>query len=117
MPGEKVIGPIVEIDTRESQYGEYPLIIIDAGDHEVAVHGFGAVLQRELARKAPKVGDRIAIAYHGVAADKGYKLFRVAVERAEPEPDREVDWEAIGRTAEAELADVEPQLEDDERAS
>lgn len=45
--------------------GKYPVLTIDTRDGAVAVHAFHSVLRRELARRAPKIGDELDIVYLG----------------------------------------------------
>jgi hypothetical protein len=58
--GDKLIGEITDLDERENEYGVYPIVTIvtDEGE-ELAVHGFHTVLRNELAKRRPRVGDRI----------------------------------------------------------
>lgn len=97
--GEKIVGRVVDVDLRESEYGApYPIVTIETDDGvELAFHGFHTVARRELAKQRPQVGDRIGIAYHGRGEPSrpgmsGAELYRIIVERAEPEP---VDWGAV----------------------
>jgi hypothetical protein len=112
-PGDKLIGTVVEVDERTSDYGAYPLLIVetDAGD-EVACHAFHTVLKNELARKRPVAGDTIGIVYRGRDADRGYEMYRVVIERATPQ-EPAVDWSVHQQDSDAELGEqpaVKPAL-------
>lgn len=105
--GEKLIGRVVGLDERVSDYNPepYPIVVVLTEDgQERSFHGFHTVARRELASQRPVVGDRIGIAYHGKHEEKGYEQYRIVVEHANPEPAKEPDWDAIGASAEAELA-------------
>lgn len=114
--GDKVIGTIVELDETDGGFGTYPVVTIltDEGD-EVAVHGFHTVLKNELAKKRPKVGDRIGISYGGKAKGKSYERYRVILEQ-----DRsELDWERIESESQADLeretgTSARPETDDDD---
>ncbi len=75
--GEKVVGTVTALDVREGTYGEYPIVTLDTGNSEVAVHCFHEVLANELAKIAPKIGDRVGIKYAGKHPERGYHLYRV----------------------------------------
>jgi hypothetical protein len=82
-PGEKLIGTVVDLSTRESEYSPDPYPIIHVATErgeELCVHGFHTVLKSELEKLQPRIGDRIGIAYHG-RSDRGYERYRVIVER------------------------------------
>jgi hypothetical protein len=93
-PGAKVVGTVTDLTARDGQFGRYAVVTIHAEgegfDGEVAVHAFHEVLANELARVAPKVGDRIGIRYDGRDSDKGYHRYRVRGE------DSRFDWGAFG---------------------
>jgi hypothetical protein len=90
--GDKLIGTVVDLDERDSDFGDepYPIVTVltDTGD-ERAFHGFHTVARNELAKQRPKVGERIGIAYHGLS-DKGYERYRIIVERDETPS---LDWD------------------------
>ena len=90
-PGDKLIGTVVDLDERDSAYGDepYPIVTVETDDgNELAFHAFHTVARNELAKQRPAIGDRIGIAYHGKQDGKNYESYRVIVERAEPEPKR-----------------------------
>jgi hypothetical protein len=107
-PGDKIVGTIVDIDERESNYGSgvYPVVVVaDDDGNEVAVHAFHTVLKKEIARQRPTVGDQIAIKYHGIREGQNYEFYRVVVVHSDPVAKAEPDWDAIERDAQAELSD------------
>ena len=105
-PGDKIVGTITSIEAFDGKYGEYPLLIVDTGDHEIAIHAFHTVLKSELARKDPSEGDRIGVKYTGRNVDGGYEGYRVLIERQHPE-NRSINWNAIRRETDAERTDVD----------
>ncbi len=97
--GDKLIGVVIDIDMRESDYGEpYPIVTVERDDGtEVAFHGFHTVARRELKKKQPQVGDRIGIGYHGrgeaaKAGMSGAELYKIIIQREEKPT---VDWSAV----------------------
>lgn len=76
-PGDKLVGIITDLSTRDGEYGTYPIVTVRSEDGEYALHAFHEVLQNELARVAPKVGDQLGIKYVGKDPDKGYHRYRV----------------------------------------
>jgi hypothetical protein len=106
-PGDKLIGEVIDLDERESEYGTYPIVIVasDEGE-ELAFHAFRTVARNELAKQRPQVGDRIGIAYHGKPEGRDYELYRIVVERDERPA---VDWDKhVGEEPDTE---PEPELE------
>ena len=75
--GDKIVGTVTDLTSREGEYGTYPIVTLNTGDREVALHCFHEVLANELARIAPKVGDRVGVKYVGKDPDKGYHRYRV----------------------------------------
>jgi hypothetical protein len=76
-PGEKVVGTVVALDTRDGAFGRYPIVTLNTGGEEVALHAFHEVLANELARLAPKIGDELGVKYLGQHTEKGYHQYRV----------------------------------------
>ena len=112
--GDKLIGTVVDLDERESEYDEepYPIVTVRTDDgQELAFHGFHTVARNELAKQRPRVGERIGIAYHGVPEGRKYEAYRIIVERDEP---RDLDWNRFATEAEAE---IEEEADDDEAES
>jgi hypothetical protein len=103
-PGDRLIGRVVELDTASSAYGDYPLVVVESDEDntEYAIHAFRTVLKSELAKRKPKVGDRLAIRYDGKLPGKSYEGYKVAVEYAEPERAAEPDWDRMSMEAAAE---------------
>ena len=95
-----LIGEVVEIEVGESEYGRYPILIVRRDDgEEKAVHGFHSVLQSELLKHKPQVGEKVGIKYLGDVPTKpgskfkSYKGYRVKVERDQAAA---FDWSKIG---------------------
>lgn len=104
-----LIGEVVEIEVGESDYGRYPIIVIRSEDgEEKAVHGFHSVLQNELMKHKPQVGEKVGIKYLGDVPTKpgskfkSYKGYRVKVERDQAAA---FDWSRIGESPEDEIGD------------
>ena len=83
-----LIGKVIEIEVGQSDYGRYPILVVRQDDgEEKAVHGFHSVLQNELLKARPNVGERIGIKYLGDVETKpgskfkSYKGYRVKVDR------------------------------------
>jgi hypothetical protein len=77
-PGEKLVGVVVDLDSRETEYGRYAIVTLrtDEGD-ERAVHAYHTVLAREFEKRTPRLGERLGVKYLG-KSDKGYEGYRVA---------------------------------------
>jgi hypothetical protein len=91
--GDAIEGVVTELATRASEYGpDYTIITVeDDGGNEWAIHGFHSMLRNEIERKTPQVGDRIAVAYHGLGESSAPGMsaphkYRLVVERAAPSP-------------------------------
>lgn len=105
-PGDKLVGRIVELSTMESQYGDYPLVIVQTDDgKEMAFHAFRTVAKQEIARHKPQVGDRIGIKYLGRLPDKTYDGYKIRIIRSEA-PAPAIDFDALTQQVEQELADT-----------
>lgn len=94
-----LIGEIIAIEIGSSDYGKYPILVLrgDSG-REKAIHGFHSVLQNELLKKRPQIGERIGVKFLGEVAGQGgrtYKGYRVEIER---DGGSTFDWNAIGGT-------------------
>jgi len=77
-PGEKVAGIVTDQTERDGGFGRYPIVTMrQENGEEIALHCFHEVLQGELARIAPKVGDMIGVAYRGKHPERGYHQYRV----------------------------------------
>ena len=67
--GEKLIGELTELDTRESEYGEpYPILTVlsEADGVEYTWHAFHTMARNAVAKKNPQVGERVGIVYGGL---------------------------------------------------
>ncbi len=80
-PGDHLIGTVVTVTTRTNDYGEYPVITIEANGNEWDFHGYHTVARRELEQQNPQPGDQIGIRYLGKPDDKPYEQYRIIVER------------------------------------
>lgn len=93
-----LIGEIVEISKRSTEYGVYPIVTVRQEDGtEKAIHGLHAVLKNELIRQRPQPGEKIGVRYDGFVATpdgkyKGYEKYTVKVEREA----HAFDWANIG---------------------
>lgn len=95
--GDKLVGTVVAIDMRDSEYGEepYPIVTIGTEDgDEFAFHGFHTVARNELSKQRPRVGDEIALKYFGKNEERGYERYRVLVIHAD-QPETPIDWDAV----------------------
>jgi hypothetical protein len=103
-PGDSLVGTLIDVEERESDYGGvYPMLIIETDDgDEVAVHCFHTVLKNEVARQKPASGDRIGIRYKGRVGDAKYESYRVVVEKANGETVAP-DWDRMVADTDAEL--------------
>ena len=96
-PGDRLVGTVIDVDSRDGDYGVYPIVTVqtDNGD-EIAIHAFHTVLRREFAKRQPQPGERIGVKYLG-KSDKGYESYKIVWENVVPP-----DWSRIGVEAEAE---------------
>jgi len=73
-------------------WGPYPIVTIDQGGSELAIHAQATVLRKELALRHPSSGDEIEVTYLGKRTPKSggneYAAFRV---RGGKEP--EFNWD------------------------
>jgi hypothetical protein len=103
-PGDKLVGTVMNVGERASDYGIYPIIDVRTeDDEELTFHAFHTVAKNELARQRPAPGDEIAVKYFGKDEDRGYERYRVLVEKAEPKGLDAAAWDEIGKDAEQEL--------------
>lgn len=93
-PGDSIKGKVVDLDVRDGAYGRYPLVTLETDRGQVTVHAFHEVLASELARRSPKPGDVIEVAYRGKHPDKGYHLYSVS-----GDGDLAFNWNQFGDTA------------------
>jgi hypothetical protein len=107
--GDKLIGELVDLDMRDSEYGDpYPILTVDAGDGstmdgdpirgEHAWHAFHTMARNEVAKKRPQIGEQVGISYHGKGqAAPGMNAperWRLIVDRPRSEQPP-IDWDAI----------------------
>lgn len=82
----KIVGEVIErVQMPGDKYGPYPFLSIlpDGSDTAWAVHCFGTVLQGEIAKQNPQVGDRVGIKFLDTPPGKEYKLYKVVTIPAE----------------------------------
>lgn len=88
--GDFVIGVVLDVQTREGEYGDYLLVTLETDDgREVEVHGFHTTLRNELMKLDPRVGDELAVRYLGKktsATGASYYAYRVVIERGGDSP-------------------------------
>lgn len=95
-PGDEISGKVIDISVGQGSYEPYPIVTLeDEGGTQMAVHAFHGVLQGELARRRPKIGDELKIRYLGKAEPKGngnpYHNYRVQGGTEPP-----FNWAAFG---------------------
>ena len=76
-PGDEVTGKLIDVAVTENGWGPYPVLTLESGGREVAVHAFHDVLKGELSRRQPKIGDELSIKYLGQPQGKNYHAYRV----------------------------------------
>lgn len=113
--GESVVGRLVELTLRDSDYGDpYPLVVLETSDgREVAVHGYHSVLRNRLLELDPRTGDELGIKCLGPRTSKAgtkYTDYRVVIDRAD-RPDEQVDPDD---DAQVDPDPDEPKAEDDD---
>lgn len=99
-PGESILGEVVEISSRETEYGRYRIIVLkrDGDGARLAIHAFHQVLEQELARIQPQIGHRIGIKYLGKPEGKNYASYRAATENPAA-----VEWEKPPEVPESDI--------------
>jgi len=103
-PGEKLIGKLVDLDLRNSEYGPpYPILtVLDEAGHEWAWHAFHTMARNEVAKRRPQIGEQVGISYHGKGtAAPGMNAperWRLLVDRPR-ELQPPIDWEAVAPDA------------------
>lgn len=92
-PGDRLIGEIVDLDTRTSRYNDepYPVVTVrdEATGSDVAFHAFHTVARRDLEALQPRVGQRIGIAYFGEKQSRDgdpYHSYTIRVDDSVPAP-------------------------------
>lgn len=100
--GDEIIGTVADVSERETEFGVYPLVTIEATDGRlVDVHCFHTVLKKELGRIKPKAGDEIGIKYLGKPEGRSYESYKVVLERTGPAP--AIDWDRHHQAASDEI--------------
>jgi hypothetical protein len=90
-PGDSIEGAVTDLAVRDGgEYEPYPIVTLDTNGG-TAIHCFHEVLRNELARRSPKLGDRLKIDYHGVHAVKGYHVYAVS-----SDGDLPFSWDRFG---------------------
>ena len=84
-PGESIVGTVLDITTRENEYGSYPLVSLETDDgRELEWHAFHTVAQNELVKVNPQPGDVLGVRNLGKRDGKSYVSYRLVVERNTP---------------------------------
>jgi hypothetical protein len=112
-PGDVLEGELTELNYRDSEYGNEPypvLTILDNGGKEWAFHAFHTWARLEVDRKKPQVGERIAVAYHGLGeAQPGMQpphRYRLVVDRPRPEQREFVPADEAGSEEKQDYDDI-----------
>ncbi len=92
--GPLIIGVVISFSEWDAGWGTYPILGLRLADGtERAVHCQHEVLQRELSKARPRIGERVGIKWLGTPEDKSYHRYRVRVDRPEG---HEIDWSRYG---------------------
>lgn len=86
--GDYICGRLVRFDSRVTKFGAVQIAVIeqDGGRGKVGVWTNPTVLRRAFDEHDPRPGDRVAIRYDGRHPEKQYHLFRMVIDRAQPQP-------------------------------
>jgi hypothetical protein len=107
-PGDKLIGVVVDIGSRTTEYGTYAIVTLrDKAGDEYAIHAFHTVLANEFAKRPLRLGERVGVKYLG-KSDKGYQAYTIAFEDVIPP-----DWQQAADDAEAADADFGEAADED----
>jgi hypothetical protein len=69
--GDMLEGTVVKLIARESEYGIYPVIVMDTGDvMYTAVHAFHTILRDAFRELKTKSGDQLVVVYQGKIESK-----------------------------------------------
>ena len=69
--GDMLDGTVVKLIARESEYGVYPVVILDTGDAlYTAVHAFHTILRDAFRELKTKSGDELVVVYQGKIESK-----------------------------------------------
>lgn len=94
-PGDTITGRMIGVELIDPNgQGAYPCVTIQRADGEARnVHAFHTVLQKELARRRPKIGDELTISYlgkKGSSTGREYHAYKVLGGQAP-----EMNWDAF----------------------
>ena len=83
--GDIITGTIVRYTSGTTDFGEYPIVVIEEEDsHELrSVWLMHLVLREQFKKLRPKIGERVGIK-RLPDSDKGYKRYALRVDREEP---------------------------------
>ncbi len=92
-PGTVAVGEVVDLGQGESEWGPFPIVTLDTGEHLVQVPAARSNLRKQILGVDLRLGDALSIEYVGerpMANGKTYNAYRVHHEPAEPasEPPR-----------------------------
>jgi hypothetical protein len=94
--GDRLEGVITELDIRYGEYEPYPIVVLDTGEGgAVAFHGFHTMAKKELAKRRPQIGDRIAITFHGKKRMRNGQEFAAYVIETPDRPPPPFKWGAF----------------------
>ena len=97
--GETLVGTIRMYSTGQSVYGPVRTVIVERSNGErVSLWLSSTVLLACFQQQKPKVGERIGLKYLGKHPEKGYRRYRLVVDREEQEP----NFSPLGGEADAE---------------
>jgi hypothetical protein len=87
-PGDTISGVVTDLAVCHGEHGSYPLVELDGTTN---LHAFHEVLRNELARRSPKIGDRLEVTYQGRHPERDYHVYRVT-----SNADIAFDWGVFG---------------------
>lgn len=85
-PGDLLVGTVLDITERTTEYGDYPIVTISNNDGSWEFHAFHTVARQEIRRQRPNIGDLIGVRYLGKPDGKDYELYRIVIERLPTSP-------------------------------
>lgn len=106
--GDRLVGVVVDRDRRDGEFGAYHVLTVRVREEgstekggqpipvgeERAFHANSTVAASETQKQDPQPGDTFGVKYHGVRAGgregRGYRLYKMAVEKpgGEPQPEQ-----------------------------
>lgn len=74
-PGDIIRGTVTELAWGYSEYGEYPIVILqsNSGGESVAIHAFHTALRQRIEKLKPLSGDPLAVKFLGDVKSKDGK--------------------------------------------